>query len=135
MELSHKRWPQILSPSQDDSPCFDSLSLRLQVLLSVPNSQVLTLRRQMGIDQNTLIMLYAGRLLPARGPDILLEALSLLPTYIRPFRVLIIGEESLKDKLRGRAAALSHQEREGFLGSRQNTSRREPTLQTMLREA
>lgn len=85
---------------------------------NVPNSQVLTLRRQLGIIENSLIILYVGRLLPAKGPDILLEALSLLPADVRPFRVLIVGEGPLEEALRERAAESRLEGKVDFLGSR-----------------
>jgi len=87
---------------------------------SAPRSQIPYLRRQMGIAPEEFVILYAGRLAPAKGPDILLQAISLLPANFGPIKVLIAGEGPLEKTLRDQAATSSVDGRVDFLGLRKD---------------
>ena len=84
----------------------------------VPEAQVHHIRQEFGINEEHKVVLYAGRLLPAKGPDILLEALSYLPARDTSVRVLMAGNGPLEDTLRKQAANLSLDVKVTFLGLR-----------------
>lgn len=86
----------------------------------VRESQVRQLRQQLGINDIDTIVLYAGRLLPAKGPDVLLEALSRLPVNGMPIKVLIAGDGPLEESLRKQVAVSSLERQVAFLGLRKD---------------
>lgn len=72
------------------------------------------LRRQLGIDASAPLVLAAGALVPHKGHQLLVEALSLLPTH----HVAIAGVGPLGDELRATARAHHLESRLHLLGHR-----------------
>ena len=84
----------------------------------VPEEKVDHVRQELGIKEEDKVVLYAGRMQPAKGPDILLEALSYLPARDTSIRVLMAGNGPLEDTLRKQAANPSLDVKVTFLGLR-----------------
>lgn len=78
-----------------------------------------SVRAELGLKQNTPILLFVGRLDPFKGPDLLLRAAAMMQTKAH---VLIVGGKSSGDpelqSLRRLAAELGMQRRAHFLGAR-----------------
>lgn len=73
------------------------------------------LREQYHIPPDALVIGYAGRLAPVKGPDLLVEAVSLLPRS-RPFHLILAGDGPLRSKLEQRAQRLQLTDRITFTG-------------------
>ena len=116
--LIYKRYSKIVAVSEEVQ---DSLLRWLPGLkkkaLVIPNSidpkkievsekKVEKLRKELGITNECRVILYAGRLLPVKGPDILLEALENLIDDERPLKVLIAGDGPLLSQLQQRTTGV-----------------------------
>ncbi len=76
-------------------------------------------RRQLGLRENERVVLYAGRMVEAKGPDLLACALEHLEGRVRqPLRVLFAGEGPLKAEVRRRCLSLPPHLRVDLLGNR-----------------
>jgi glycosyltransferase involved in cell wall biosynthesis len=86
-------------------------------LQSTPE-QVQHLRDELHISETELVVLYAGRLVPAKGPDVLVTALAqpVLATF--PMRVLIAGDGPLRKDLEARLQKVGLSSRVTLLGLR-----------------
>ena len=73
-------------------------------------------RRKLGLDTDSFILLYAGRLEPMKGLDVLLDALAGIEAD--HFLCLIAGDGPLKDVLMARTEELGISSRVRFLGFR-----------------
>ena len=69
-----------------------------------------------GTAQPTRIVLFAGFLIKRKGVRYLVEALSLLPADLPPYRLVIVGEGPEGDALRDQVAALALTDRVEFAG-------------------
>jgi glycosyltransferase involved in cell wall biosynthesis len=70
-------------------------------------------RNELNIDQNLKVILFAGHLVPEKGPDVLLEALASLPGDVM---LLAVGAGPLADSLRDQATALGISKRVKWQG-------------------
>ena len=86
--------------------------------LRVPESQIHPIRQELGISEEDRVVLYAGRLIPAKGPDVLLEALLQLSAKDTPIRVLVAGDGPLEETLRKQATVPPLDGKVTFLGLR-----------------
>lgn len=76
-------------------------------------------RRQLGLQENERVLLYAGRLVPAKGPDVLARALCQLEGQLgQPLRVLFAGEGPLKGEVRRACLSLPPNLKVDLLGNR-----------------
>lgn len=82
-----------------------------------PSAHAAETRRELAGDAAATI-LYAGRLEPIKGPDLLLEAFALIAPTLPAARLLIAGSGSLGASLKERAQALGVQGAVHFLGDR-----------------
>jgi len=80
------------------------------------------LRDELGIAPGEAVVLYAGRLVPEKGADVLLAALTGL-TPPGPVRVLVAGDGPLRAELEGRARALTSPVQVSLLGNREDLPR------------
>lgn len=66
------------------------------------------LRSELGISEAELVVLYAGRLVPDKGPDVLLAAAAHLAQHVQhPVRFLLAGDGPLRAGLEAQARAIS----------------------------
>lgn len=80
---------------------------------------VARLREELGIDLREQVVLYAGRLIPEKGADILLAAAARLAgPGLPPVRLLLAGEGPLRPELEARGQRLPRAVRTSFLGNR-----------------
>jgi len=80
-------------------------------------------RAAFGWPADAPLVLFAGRLMPQKGVDVLVAALDLLQ-HVRPqIRTLIAGDGPLKDELQGTAHAFQLDDRVKFLGHRGDVPR------------
>ena len=86
----------------------------------VDTPRLVSIRRGLGITHNQRVILFAGRLLRAKGPDILLSALQKLEGMEFNFKVLIAGEGPLKHDLVDFVTSNSMSDRVVFLGLRED---------------
>ena len=86
----------------------------------VPESQVHRIRQELGISEEDRVVLYAGRLIHDKGPDVLVKALSHLPTEEMSIRVLVAGDGPLEEKLRKQITASYFAGEVTFLGLRRD---------------
>jgi glycosyltransferase involved in cell wall biosynthesis len=103
-----------------------ALSNRVQVVpnsvdarrFRVPRQQVQVLRQELGIGPEQKVLLYAGRLIPEKGPDLLLQALSGPQASLNGAapRLLLAGEGPLLPALQEQAAKVRAEVT--FLGNR-----------------
>lgn len=79
----------------------------------VSNQQIGVLKSALGVPNEALVLLTAGRFVPVKGHVQLLEALSLLPAEIggRPLRLVLLGDGPLAPQLRAQADQLGVAER------------------------
>jgi glycosyltransferase involved in cell wall biosynthesis len=80
------------------------------------------LRQELGINKDNKIIFYAGRLVPAKGIDILLEAFSNLARKDSSVKILLAGDGPLKDILQKQTASLDLEKNVQFLGLRTDIS-------------
>jgi glycosyltransferase involved in cell wall biosynthesis len=86
----------------------------------VPDSQLHPIRQELRINEEERDILYAGRLIPAKGPDVLLEALLHLSAENMSIRVLVAGDGPLEETLRKQATVSALDGRVTFLGLRKD---------------
>lgn len=80
-------------------------------------------RAAFGFPSDAPLVLFAGRLMPQKGVDVLIAALDLLQ-HVRPgVRALIVGSGPLKEELEETAHAFQLDERVKFLGHRDDVPR------------
>lgn len=73
-----------------------------------PEEQIAGLREQLGLTAEVRVVLFAGRLVPEKGADLLIEALSHCDfAQNLPLRVLVCGDGPLKPTLQARLRASS----------------------------
>ena len=77
-----------------------------------------SLRDDLGIQINEKVLLYAGRLLPEKGADVLLSALTFISSRNLTFKVLIAGDGPLLNQLHNFVINHSLGDRVAFLGRR-----------------
>jgi glycosyltransferase involved in cell wall biosynthesis len=76
-------------------------------------------RRRQGVPPDRRVACFVGNLVPEKGPDILIEALSRLdPSVLRSLRMVFIGEGPLKEKLLASAERLGISKAISFIGRR-----------------
>jgi glycosyltransferase involved in cell wall biosynthesis len=81
-------------------------------------------RRELGLDDQLCLIMYAARLDEDKGPDILIEALARLPESVwRTSRAVILGEGSMAAELRRRVGELGLNGRVQFIGFRPDLER------------
>jgi glycosyltransferase involved in cell wall biosynthesis len=83
-----------------------------------PEEHVRQLRRHLGIDPNDRIAVVIGRLEEQKGHRYLLEALPSVTAARPDFRVVLVGEGSLRSELQDRVAALGLERNVIFAGHR-----------------
>lgn len=105
------------------------LSQKVQVIPNTVNGDMFgfapgeidTLRKELGIVAEEWVVLFAGRLVPEKGADILVEAAARLAHhFLIPVRVIIAGEGPLRVELEGRSRSLPLPVRVTFLGNRED---------------
>lgn len=127
----YSRCKQILPVSGGvrDALCrwLPELSRKVQVVPNTVNEtqfmigsdEIELLRRELDIAPGEQVVLFAGRLVPQKGADILIEAASLLArAAAQPLHLILAGEGPLRAQLEHRAAALPAPVRVTFLGNR-----------------
>ena len=77
------------------------------------------MHKELNIPRDSQVILFAGRLVPAKGPDILIEALEFLAKGNTPFRVLIAGDGPLLPDLQQHMTATLN-DSVTFLGMRKD---------------
>lgn len=81
-----------------------------------------TMREELGIGPDEIVIGFAGRLSPVKGPDILLEAFGLLQQTIQNTTLVFLGDGEMKTALLSRAAELGLGSRVKFLGFRNDVA-------------
>jgi glycosyltransferase involved in cell wall biosynthesis len=133
----YSRYRQVLPVSEEVRQSLlqwlPALSEKIQVVpntvdageLRMPASrEIERLRREIGLEPEEQVVLFAGRLVPAKGPDILVEALHGLALHTsRPVRALFAGDGPLRSSLEQGCAGLAAPVRATFLGSREDIPR------------
>ncbi len=87
---------------------------------TVPDWQVHRVRQELGITKRDRVILYAGRLIYDKGPDVLLKALLGLPEQVGSLKVLVAGDGPLDKDLRRQVKSLSLDRMVTFLGLRKD---------------
>jgi glycosyltransferase involved in cell wall biosynthesis len=82
-----------------------------------PHPDRRALRRALGIDESSLVLLTVRRLVPRMGLDNLLEAVALLKPRFPELKLLIGGVGGLRDRLEALSAAKGLRETVKFLGA------------------
>jgi glycosyltransferase involved in cell wall biosynthesis len=75
-------------------------------------------RDALGLDSDAPTVLFVGNLVPVKGPDLLLEAVSLASRELPNLKCIVAGEGPLRATLERRAASLDLAGRVLFVGSR-----------------
>ena len=73
-------------------------------LFDIPDTEIQRARQRFGIQNGHKVIVFAGRLTPAKGADVLLEALDSPRMKEQMVRVLIAGDGPMADIIRERAA-------------------------------
>ncbi|MFQ5849160.1 MAG: glycosyltransferase family 4 protein [Candidatus Binatia bacterium] len=76
-----------------------------------------TLRRELGLPPEALILLYVGSLIPRKGLEVLVEAIHLMRSDTAQFLVILIGEGEKRLPLEERVRHLGLSQNIRFLGS------------------
>jgi glycosyltransferase involved in cell wall biosynthesis len=84
----------------------------------IPQVQVQPLRQALGLNCKEHVVLYAGRMEPAKGIDVLIQAAARLNAGEVPVKFLIAGSGPLRSTLEQQAANLNLNGRVVFLGMR-----------------
>jgi glycosyltransferase involved in cell wall biosynthesis len=74
-------------------------------------------RERLGIKAAEPLILFVGNLVPVKGPDVLLEALSLLAKGGGRFQCVAVGEGPMRERLRAQAGLLGLEQRVRFIGA------------------
>lgn len=84
----------------------------------VAPQQVADCRRALGLPDDAWVLVALGRLVPVKGHADLIAALARLPAEIagRPWRLVLVGDGPLGERLRRQAARLGQGERIGWAG-------------------
>jgi len=108
-QLSHEHFRRLECPEEKliFSPyCVDTTSFRCneEARMHIRHA----MRRELHIQEGEQVLLFSGKLIPRKGPDILLQTVKYLPSGIRQGTVLLfMGEGSLKRELEKEAKNLS----------------------------
>jgi glycosyltransferase involved in cell wall biosynthesis len=99
-----------LAPYSVDNDFFQAAAARLEPQRS-------NVRRSLGFGEHELVVLFVGRFLWSKHPELLIEALGLLSRSEQPpVRVLIVGTGAMENALHSLAAQLGVQDRVTFAG-------------------
>jgi L-malate glycosyltransferase len=90
----------------------------LSQYMEAPAEHVRQLRRHLGIDPNDRVAVVIGRLEEQKGHRYLIEALPTVTAAHPDFRVVLVGEGSLRPELQGRVTALGLEGNVIFAGHR-----------------
>lgn len=129
----YSRYRQILPVSEGvrSALCrwLPELSQKVEVVPNTVNAaeveaapeEVARLRGELGIAPGERVVLYAGRLIPEKGADILLAAARRLAgPGMPPVRLLLAGEGPLRSELEAPGQRLPQKVRASFLGNRED---------------
>lgn len=116
--LYRQQYPQLAKRISFVRNCFDG-DVFYPLTAQAKEQQRQQLAAQMGLNENTRFLLFAGRLHPQKDPLLLLEAFSHVSQAIaeQPVHLLIAGSGELMAAMRNKAAQLDLSRHVTFLGS------------------
>jgi glycosyltransferase involved in cell wall biosynthesis len=96
------------------------LGLDLDRFLAVPAASGGAVRTELGIADDDVLAVFAGRLVPIKRLDVLLDGVAAARASGARLRVAVVGDGELRARLEGRAAALGIDHAVTFLGFRRD---------------
>jgi glycosyltransferase involved in cell wall biosynthesis len=103
---------------EDSKLIFSPYCVDTQLIGSAPDERLeirRSMRHQLGLDPTMSVLLYSGKLVHRKGPDLLLDAYDQLPQEVRVrCAIIFVGEGDLRGALEGRSCAHSNVHFVGF---------------------
>lgn len=86
---------------------------------SSSEKELANIRKQLSLREEERVALFVGRMIPAKGPDLLIKALlEYRKKAVAPLRALFVGDGPLRDPLKHKVARSTSPVRVNFLGNR-----------------
>lgn len=92
----------------------------VDILRFNPENIFLNVRGELSINDNDVVVGFVGRLVPAKGLQYLIEAISIIQLKVENIKLLIVGEGSLIYSLKNKARELGIKESVIFTGKRRD---------------